>query len=173
MNHGSSASSRVHLSPLAGRGRIALAIRVRGSLRKRGRDCFKNCRHVAKHVVIPEPQNSVVVVRKPLVANCIAGVVRVLSSIRFNNEASFAADKIDNVGTDRLLPNELVSVKGERPKPIPQSSLSLSGGLSQASGPLRFDLVSCSQAETPPHPARFARRPLPARGERLTPRTTT
>jgi hypothetical protein len=36
----------LYLSPLAGRGRIALAIRVRGSLRERDRNGFKYARHI-------------------------------------------------------------------------------------------------------------------------------
>jgi hypothetical protein len=48
--------------------------------------------------------------------------------------------------------------------------LRIGRGCSEASGAPGFDLVSLSQVETAPHPAGFARRPLPARGERLAPR---
>jgi hypothetical protein len=165
----------LHLSPRAGRGRIApaaflrcpAAIRVTGRFRKRNRDCFKNARHVAQHIVIPEPQNSVVVIDKSFVANHIARVVRVLSPIHLNNETTFAADKIDYVRTDRFLTNELVTVERARPESTPQSCLRVGGVPSQAPGTPGFDFVSLSHVETPPHPARVAPRPLPARGERL------
>ena len=80
-------TTALRLSPRAGRGRIALAIRVRGSLRECSRDYF-----------------------------------------RFR------------------------------------------GSSAQASGALGFDLIGSSHMETPPHPDCFAIRPLPARGERLSPR---
>jgi hypothetical protein len=160
-----------HLSPRAGRGRIALAIRVRGSLRERGRDGFKYARHVAQHVVIPEAQNTVVVVDEPLVPDHVARIIGVLASIELNNETTFAANQIDRVWTDWLLPDELVDIEAARPEPVPQSFLRFRCGPSQASSALGFDLISSSQADTPPHPDCFAIRPLPARGERLAPCT--
>jgi hypothetical protein len=159
-----------HLAPRAGRGRIALAIRVRGSLRKRGRDCFKNARHIAQHIVVPEPQNTVVVIDKPFVANYIARVFRVLASIHLDNETAFTADQINCVRTDRLLPDELATVEAARPKSMPESGFSFRGSSSQVSSALGFDLIGSSHVETPPHPDCFAIRPLPARGERLAPR---
>src|SRR6202035_5446085 len=110
-------ASPPHLSPPAGRGRIALAIRVRGSLRKRGRDCFKNARHVAQHFVVPKSQDAVVVIGKPFVSNYISRIIRMLPSVDFNNEATVTANKIDDVGTNRFLPDELVSIQPARPQP--------------------------------------------------------
>ena|SRR5689334_14707637 len=54
-----------HLSPLAERGRIALAIRVREIRRKGGLDGFDNARHVSQYVIIPESQNTILVIGKP------------------------------------------------------------------------------------------------------------
>jgi hypothetical protein len=163
-----------HLSPHAGRGRIALAIRVRGSLRKRGRDCFKNARHIAQHIIVPEPQKTVVVIDEPFVANRIARVFRVLASIHLDNQTAFAAGQINYVRTDRLLPDELVTVEAARPESIPESiperGFRFRSSSSQASSALGFDLIGSSHVETPPHPDCFAIRPLPARGERLAPR---
>ncbi len=165
-----SAGRTLHLSPPAGRGRIALAIRVRGALRKRGRDGFKNARHVAQHVVVPESQNSVIAIGKPFVADGVAGVVGVLASVHLNNETVFTANQINRVRTDRLLPNEFIAIEAARSEPVPQSLLRLGGDPSQAPGALGFDLITFSQAETPPHPDCFAIRPLPAGGERLSSR---
>src|SRR5258708_3458333 len=155
-----------HLSPLAGRGRIALAIRVRGSLRECGRNCFENARHIPQHIVVPESQNPIVVIDKPFVANHIARIVRVLASIDLDNEPTLAADQINCVWTDRLLPDEFVTIETPRPEAIPQSRLRLGGGPSKTPGSLSLDLVSFAHVETPPHPDCFAIRPLPARGER-------
>jgi hypothetical protein len=170
----------LHLAPLAGRGRIALAIRVRGSLRKRGRDDFKHARHTEQDVVIPESQDAIIVPDKPLVADHVARAIRVLPAIHFDNKAPFAANQINRVRPYGFLPDELIAVEASRPKPIPQSSLRVRSSLSQASGALGSDLISGSQAETPPHPDCSGRcyaspsaiRPLPARGERLAPPRT-
>jgi hypothetical protein len=158
------AGTALHLSPLAGRGRIALTIRVRGRLLERSRNCFQNARHIAEHVVVPEPQNSVVA---PFVANHVARVVRVLTSVHLNNETAFTTDQINRVRTDRLLPDELVSVEPARPESVPQSCLCVSGLASQAPGAPGLNFISLSHVETPPHPDGSAIRPLPARGERL------
>ena len=91
------AGAALHLSPRAGRGRIALAIRVRGRLLERSRNCFQNARHIAEHVVVPEPQNSVVAIDKPFVANHVARIVRVLTSVHLNNETAFTTDQINRV----------------------------------------------------------------------------
>ena len=163
-------ATALHLSPRAGRGRIALAIRVRGSLRECSRDYFKNAGHITQHIVIPEPQNTVVVIDKPFVANGISRVVGVLAAIQLDNETAFAADQINCIRADRLLPDELVTVEATRPESIPESGFRFRGSSSQASSALGFDLIGSSHVETPPHPDCFAIRPLPARGERLAPR---
>jgi hypothetical protein len=156
-----------HLSPRAGRGRIALAIRVRGALRKRSGNGFENARHILHHIVVPEPQNSIVVIDKPLVPSRIARIVRMLSSIHLDNEATFAADQIDREWTDRLLPDKFVTVQAARAESIPESGFRFRGIPSQTSSALGFNFISSSHVETPPHPDCFAIRPLPARGERL------
>ena len=48
----------LHLSPPAGRGRIASAIRVRGALRKGGGNRFKNADQILRNIVVPKPQNA-------------------------------------------------------------------------------------------------------------------
>ena len=168
-------SDGVHLSPRAGRGRIASAIRVRGRLCERGGYRFKHPRHVGQHIVVPKSQDTIVVSQEPFVSEHIVRTVRVLSSVYFNDEAAFPADKIDGVWTDRLLPNKLESVELARPQPIPQCTFRLGRGSPQPSGPPSLDVISDAHAATPPHPDCFGRcfaspsaiRPLPARGERL------
>ena len=165
-------TAMLHLSARAGRGRIALAIRVRGSFRKRSRNIFKNARQVAENVVVPKSQNTVVVIDKPFVANHVARVVGVLTSIQLNNETTFTADKVDSVGTDRLLPNKFLTVQPAPSKLVPESCLCVVSVSSQMPGACGFDLIGRSHVETPPHPDCSAIRPLPASGERLAPRTS-
>ena len=157
----------LHLSPRAGRGRIALAIRVRGSFRYG----FKNARQVAENIIVPKSQNAIFAIDKPFVTSHIARVVGVLASIQLNNETTLTTDKVDCVGTDRLLPNKFVTVQPARPKLVPESCLCVGGASSQMPGAGGFDLIGRSHVETPPHPDCFAIRPLPARGERLAPPT--
>jgi hypothetical protein len=161
---------RTSLSPRAGRGRIALAIRVRGRFLKHSRDCFKNPGHIAEDVVVPEPQNPIIATDQPFVASHVTRIACVLASIHLNNETTFTTDKIDRVRADRFLPNELVAIEPARAESMPQSCLRVGSVASQPSGALGFKFVSFSHMETPPHPDCFAIRPLPARGERLAPR---
>jgi len=146
-----------HLSPPAGRGRIALAIRVRGSLRKRGGDHFENSCRVAQHIIVPEAQDAVFVIEKPFVADHVTRIVRVLASIHLNDKTALTADQINNEGADRLLSDELVTVEPARSEPKPQSLLRIGRGCSEAPGAPGFDFVRMSQVETP-----LTRRALPA-----------
>ena len=167
VNNLQNAGCALHLAPPAGRGRIALAIRVRGALRKCGGNGFKNARNITENVVVPKPQNSVVVIGEPFVADRVMRVFRMLPSINFNNETTFAANKIDRIRTDRLLPDKLVSVQPARPQLVPQRGLGFRCVLTQTPGTLGFDNSGSTHVDTPPHPDCFAIRPLPARGERL------
>jgi len=169
MRQYSSRHSAPHLAPLAGRGRIASAIRVRGSLRKRGDNCFKYARQVVQNVIVPESQDAIVVRSKPFVANGVALVIRMLSAVNFDNKASFATNKVDSVGANRFLPDEFVTSQPTRPQTIPELIFRIRRYATQATRALRPEFVSTSHAETPPHPSCSARRPLPASGERRRP----
>jgi len=154
------------LSPRAGRGRVASAIRVRGSLHKGTGDRFKNASQVAQHIVVPEPQDAVVVLSKPFVANRVSLAPRVLSTVHLNHKAAFPTDEINSVGSDRLLSDELTPIQSAGAKPVPEHRFRVRGRASQASRTFGLELIGTAHAEAPPHPSRFARRPLPARGER-------
>ena len=155
-----------HLSPLAGRGRIASAIRVRGCLLKGSGYGFKHTHGVAKHIVVPESQNPIAPRHKPRIARRITRAFRMLTTIDFNDQSTLAADKIDGVRTDRLLANEFPAVNGTRPQPLPQCQFSVRRIAAQSSRPRGGFLVGATHVEAPPHPARDARRPLPAGEER-------
>jgi hypothetical protein len=156
-----------HLAPLAGRGRIALAIRVRGSLRERGRDYFKHTRHIAQHIVIPESQNTVIAFDKPFVAHGIALAVSMLPAINLDDKPTFSANEIDDIETYRLLPDEFVTSQTPRSQSAPKRVFRICRGPSQAPSAPCPSLFCTAHAARPPHPDCFAIRPLPARGERL------
>src|SRR5262245_8597245 len=101
-----------HLAPLAGRGRIASAIRVRGTLGiQRRRNDLQHAVSIIKHVVVPESKITVLMLVEPFVSLNIAFVVCVLPTVHFDDEVTFTAYKIHYERTDRLLPDELVPVQ--------------------------------------------------------------
>jgi hypothetical protein len=164
----------LHLAPLAGRGRIASAIRVRGSLRERRGNRFEDTRHVAENVVVPKSQYAMVMVSEPFVSNSVATIARMLTAVDFHDQAAFAAHEVYRVRSDWLLSNEFVSIQPARSQTMPKLPFRIRRRASQAPRTFSPEFVSTAHAETPPHPSRTgrcsaspsARRPLPARGER-------
>jgi hypothetical protein len=164
----------LHLAPLAGRGRIALAIRVRGSVRKDGGNRLKNAGQIARNVVIPEPQDTVIAIRKPPVTNEVALAIGMLPAVHLDDETTFTAYEIYSVRTDRLLPDEFVTAQPARSKAVPEQPFRVRRDVSQPLGAFGLGLIGTAHAEIPPHPpcsgrgfaSTYARRPLPARGER-------
>jgi hypothetical protein len=104
--------SGLHLSPLAGRGRIASAIRVRGR-RNNQLGCygFKNTVDVAQDIVVPKAQHMVTVIPEPTVANGIASVRGVLTAIDLDDQTTLAAHEVYGVRTNRFLANELETLQ--------------------------------------------------------------
>ena len=123
---------------------------------------------VRQDIVVPEAQHAEIVVGRPLVANRVTRIVGVLSTIDLDDQTRLAANEIDSVRSDRLLSNELVSAKPPRSEAIPELALGIGRILPKAPCALGLDLSCTTQVASPPHPPRFARRPLPARGERRT-----
>ena len=156
----------LRLSPLAGRGRSASAIRVRGSLREGGGNRFENASQSARDVVVPKSQDLVVVVGEPFISDGVASVVRVLPAVYFHNQTAFPADEVNGVRSDRFLSDELISTEPSRTKAIPEHPFHIRRGAAQSSRAVGLGLIGTAHAEAPPHPSRFARRPLPASGER-------
>jgi hypothetical protein len=66
--------------------------------------------HVAHDFIVPEPQDSIVVFEQPTVARLVQRIFSVLAAVDFEDQSFLAADKINNISTNRLLPNELVTV---------------------------------------------------------------
>ena len=159
-------NSGLHLAPLAGRGRIASAIRVRGTLYEGCCNRIEDAHQIARNVIVPKSQNSVIVFRKPFVANNIAAIVRVLTTIHLDNEATLSTNEVRNVRAHRLLPDEFMPVQPARAQAIPKHALRIRRGASQTPRTPCPEFVSTSHEATPPHPTRFARRPLPASGAR-------
>ena len=157
------------LAPLAGRGRIASAIRVRGSLRKGGGNRLKDTGHVTEHVVVPKSKNPVIAIDKPFVADRVGRTARMLSTVNFDDQAPLSTDEVRRVSTDRFLPNELMTIQLPSPQPEPERIFSVRGAPPQASRASCLGLINRPHVKAPPHPDRIfdAIRPLPASGARL------
>lgn len=156
-----------HLSPCAGRGRIASAIRVRGRFLKRSGYRLKYTSDVAKHVVVPESQNPITTPCEMLITQDVAGTTRMLSAIDLNDQTALAAGKINGVRSDRLLTNEFAAVDRTRPQPLPERQFGVRCIAPQPSCARGGFFIGSAHVEAPPHPACFARRPLSASGARL------
>jgi hypothetical protein len=157
----------LHLSTPAGRGRIALAIRVRGSFRESGGNRLKNSRSVLQHAVVPKSENSVLVVSEPLVANGVATAFCVLTAVHLHDQAAIPAYKIHSKWPDRLLSDKFVSARSSRSQVIPERRFCIRRGTPQIPCMSRPEFISTSHEETPPHPSCSARRPIPASGAGL------
>jgi hypothetical protein len=95
---------------------------VRGTLHADS-GCYdlQNAIHIFQNVMIPESQDTVVVLRQPSVTDAIRFAVSMLSAIDLNNHPRFPTDEIDDIGTNRLLANKLTVFKRSRAQPIPQA----------------------------------------------------
>jgi hypothetical protein len=156
---------RIPLSPRAGRGRIASAIRVRGRIRKRGGDDLHYAVRICEHFIVPKPNDAIAVIAKPAIAQYVTRVIRVLPAIDLNHEPSLPAREIDHVRTNRKLPNEFVTERTGT-KMIPKLQLSLRRIEPKIARAFSFAVIGFTHEVTPPHPAAYGGRPLPVNGER-------
>jgi hypothetical protein len=144
-----SASVLANLAPLAGRGRIAVAIRVRGSLRKRSGNDFKHTTNITQNIVVPESEHPIMMRDQPLVAKAISQTVRMLTTIHFDDQMSFAANQVNNIGADGLLPNKFMPIQRPRTETMPQRIFGVSRIAPQPSGAGSFDFVGLAHVEAP------------------------
>jgi len=99
---------------------------VRGPLRGRCRqDHFANAFDISHDLVIPEAQHAIAVINEPPVSDNVTLVRGVLTTVNFYDEPPFAADEIDDVGSDRFLPYELETDKRSGAKVFPKPSFSV------------------------------------------------
>jgi hypothetical protein len=162
------ASVLANLSPLAGRGRIALAIRVRGSLRKRHANDFEHPFDIAEHVIVPEAKHTIAVSNQPLISHDIRSVVRMLAAIDLDHQAKLTANEIHRVRPDRLLPDEFAAVDLASTQAIPEFGFGIRRGLPQAPGSRGSHSIGLAHVEAP-LTRRFAPTSPRKRGEVSTP----
>jgi hypothetical protein len=143
------ASSLLRLSPLAGRGRSASALRVRGSFRKRGRNGLEHATDIAEHVVVPKSQDTILVTDKPIIADHVTRIVCVLTTIDLNDETAFPANEVHSVKTNGILTDELVPIQPSTAKTIPESRLCICRSASQLPSSIGFCLITRTHVDSP------------------------
>ena len=115
-------------SPLVGEGRfVSLSPGGRG-LGRGGeiRTYLLQCPlHVCKHIVIPESQHAKSLRSQPGITSCIRRILRVLASIKFDDQFRFVANKINDERSDRLLTLELPPIEAMCPEMTPQRAFSI------------------------------------------------
>src|ERR1700746_993445 len=89
-----------------------------------------------------------------------------LAVVDFNNQSLLTTNKIYDIGSNRLLADKLGARERTSAQSIPQFPFRFAGIPSQSAGAIRRGSICVTHTRTPPHPTRFARRSLPARGER-------
>jgi hypothetical protein len=95
---------------------------VRGTLRGQGtRDGLQNVIDILEDVIVPEAQHAIAMLHKPFVANGIAFVDRVLSTFKLDDQSLFTTYEIDDVSSDWLLSNELMTIDLTRAQSIPNA----------------------------------------------------
>jgi hypothetical protein len=81
---------------------------VRGRCRRRcGEDGFPNAFDISKYFIIPKAQHTVAMIGEPSISDGVAFVSRVLAAINFDDKPLFATNKVNDIGADRLLADEL------------------------------------------------------------------
>jgi hypothetical protein len=80
---------------------------VRGRCRRRcGKDGFPNAFDISKYFIIPKAQYTIAMIDEPSISYDITFISRVLTAIDFDDKPLFAAHKVNDIGTDRLLADE-------------------------------------------------------------------
>src|SRR5262249_25460187 len=79
-------------------------------------------------------------------------IQRVLAAIDFDDKAPLAADKIDNVRTDRMLPYELVTAELARAKLIPDIAFCFGGEAAKRAAARRLYFAGAAHLFSCPSP---------------------
>ena len=89
---------------------------------------------------------------EPSIAHRIAVAFGVLAAVKLDYESFLSANKIDDMGPDRVLTHEFESTKRSRTEVPPKLLFSLVGISSQSPGQPRLRYLGAAHALTPPHP---------------------
>jgi hypothetical protein len=105
--------------------------------------------HIAKHVVVPESDDAVSAVRKPLIPNSVSFVSRVLAAIQLKDKSPLTTNKIDDVRAYWFLSNKLMVGQPARPDAVPQLEFSVGGSTSEPPRTIRLDHIGTAHGQAP------------------------
>jgi hypothetical protein len=114
---------------------------------------------IAERIVVPNANCAVSEVAQHRVAFGVCNIVGMLAAIHFDDDAQLAANEVDEIRSDRLLPRELETPELPIAKMSPKHKFSARALPPQGAGALNQYRVWSTH--TAPHPD-----PLPASGER-------
>jgi hypothetical protein len=81
---------------------------------------------IRERVVVPKSQHDKLLAAKPIIPHRIFfSLIGMLAAIQLNNQTVFEANEIDNIGTNRHLPPELVALQPSIPEQIPKRPLGI------------------------------------------------
>jgi hypothetical protein len=81
-------------------------------------DHFQNTVHIGQNIIVPKPQDAVVALLKPSIANPVLVAIGMLAAINLDNNSLVPANEIDDIAANRLLANELAAADGTRSQSI-------------------------------------------------------
>ena len=92
-------------------------------------------------------------IHEPLVAYFVALVCGVLAAIDFNDHALLPTSEVDDVGSNRLLADELMTSESPGAEPVPESCFCVGGGAPKVASARGFFQVSAAHCCNSPSPA--------------------
>jgi len=114
-------SSRGLPLPACGERSVAGGDRVRGIHRKQfAQYGLQNAFGVLKHIVVPEAEHAIVLLAKPLVARPVMLIHHMLPAINFDDDPPVSAYEVDDIPSDRLLPDEFEPAQLAGTQSVPQ-----------------------------------------------------
>jgi len=116
---------------------------------------------IRRDVIIPEAKHPTDARVQPLVTRCAACAFAVLPTIDFCNPTYEVRHKL----TKRMPANKFVTGDGARPQMPPKFMSRIRGIATEPPRKTGISVLAAAHGNAP-HPARFARRPLHACGER-------
>ena len=113
-------------------------------------DHLEHAIRVREHIGIPETDDAVAAQFEKARTAFICRIVRMLTTIEFDDQLSFDADEIGDIKSDRKLPPELETTKGAIAQALPEAEFGVRCWDAQLAGEGN---VLALQFVAPPHPS--------------------
>ncbi len=74
-------------------------------------DCREDARYVVQHLVVPEPHDSVALVSEYAFSSLVGCIIRMLTSVDFNDNSKLMTCEVTEVPADGRLPSKVMLLK--------------------------------------------------------------